>query len=128
MYKKCCGKAILLKALADPNRLGIVDMLSCGELCAGEILEKLGISQPTLSHHMKILCDCHLVKARKEGKWTFYSIDDELAKDFVAFISSLMSPHKNYVCPEARPSTIQDSCVQQITNTICIKEGNKTHE
>ncbi len=52
-------------------------MLSCGELCACEILEKFSITQPTLSHHMKILCDCGLVNGRKEGKWMHYSLNGE---------------------------------------------------
>ena len=59
--------AQLFKALSDPNRLMIVDMLSCGELCACVILEKFHITQPTLSHHMKYLCDCGMVNSRKAG-------------------------------------------------------------
>ena len=43
-----------MKALSDETRLKIIDMLSCGEMCACEILEELSISQPTLSYHMKI--------------------------------------------------------------------------
>ena len=64
----------LFKALADKNRLMIMNMLTGGELCACKILEKFNITQPTLSHHMKILCDCGLVNASKEGKWMYYSI------------------------------------------------------
>jgi len=62
------ANAYLFKALSDPNRLMIVDMLSCGELCACRILERFRITQPTLSHHMKTLCDCGLVLWRKEGR------------------------------------------------------------
>jgi len=64
------------KALSDPNRLMIVDMLSCGELCACILLAGFNITQPTLSYHMKSLCDCNLVNARKEGKWVYYSLND----------------------------------------------------
>lgn len=64
-----------LKALADPNRLQIIDFLSHGERCACKILEQLRISQPTLSHHMKILCEVELVHYRKEGKWMHYSLN-----------------------------------------------------
>jgi len=49
-------------------------MLQSGEKCACVLLEKLNITQPTLSHHMKILVDSGIVSARKEGKWTHYSI------------------------------------------------------
>ena len=74
MNKKYMEYAQFFKVLSDPNRLMIVDMLSCGELCACVILEKFHITQPTLSHHMKTLCDCGLVTGRKEGKWTYYSL------------------------------------------------------
>ena len=73
---KSYGKyAEMFKALSDENRLMILDMLCKGEMCACKILEKFNITQPTLSHHMKILCDCGLVKNRKVGKWIYYSIN-----------------------------------------------------
>lgn len=65
----------VLKALGDDTRAKIFKMLKSGELCACKILEGLNITQPTLSHHMKILCGCGLVIARKDWKWTHYSID-----------------------------------------------------
>ena len=49
-------------------------MLYCGEKCNCKLLEAFDITQPTLSHHMKILYDCGLVSARKEGKWHYYHI------------------------------------------------------
>ena len=52
----------------------ILEMLQNGEKCACVLLVKLRISQPTLSHHMKILVDSGIVSARKDGKWTYYSI------------------------------------------------------
>jgi ArsR family transcriptional regulator, arsenate/arsenite/antimonite-responsive transcriptional repressor len=67
--------ALAFKALSDENRLLIIDYLMSGEQCACRILEQLRISQPTLSHHMKILCDSDLVKVRKDGKWMHYSIN-----------------------------------------------------
>ena len=54
--------AKIIKALSDPNRLKIIDILSCGEKCACDILEHFDFTQPTLSHHMKVLMDCGLVK------------------------------------------------------------------
>ncbi len=65
-----------LKALSDPNRLMIVEMLSGGELCACKLLERFRITQPTLSHHMKTLCHAGLVQGRKEGKWMHYTLDE----------------------------------------------------
>ena len=66
--------ALIFKALSDENRIRILKLLRDGEKCACKLLEELNISQPTLSHHMKILCDAGIVSGRKEGKWTHYSI------------------------------------------------------
>ena len=66
--------ALVFKALSDENRIRILKLLHGGEKCACKLLEELNISQPTLSHHMKILCDAGIVSGRKDGKWTHYSI------------------------------------------------------
>lgn len=67
-----------LKALSDDTRLKIFLMLSGGELCACKILEEFNFTQPTLSYHMKALCDSGLVKSRKDGIWMRYSINEEV--------------------------------------------------
>jgi len=76
----------------------IVDMLSCGELCACVILEKFRITQPTLSHHMKSLCDCTLVNGRKEGKWTYYSLNEETVNRLRAFLGEVTSAIEDCIC------------------------------
>ena len=92
--------AQLFKALSDPNRLMIVDMLSCGELCACVILEKFKITQPTLSHHMKSLCDSGLVNGRKEGKWIHYSLNDEAVQSLKTFLDKATMAEENCICCE----------------------------
>lgn len=87
--------ALICKVLGDSNRLEIVKMLSHGELCGCKILEKFNITQPTLSHHMKTLCDCGLVRTRKDGKWSHYSLNDETFSNFNIFISSLSGTTTN---------------------------------
>ena len=72
--------AKIFKAFCDENRLQILALLRSGEKCACKLLEALQISQPTLSHHAKILCDSGVVRGRKEGKWVHYSIDPEGAR------------------------------------------------
>ncbi len=69
--------ALTFKAFCDENRIHILKLLRTGEKCACKLLEKLHITQPTLSHHMKILCDAGVVVGRKEGKWMHYSISPE---------------------------------------------------
>ena len=70
------GTAVIFKAFCDENRIKILQMLKSGEKCACRLLEEMNIAQPTLSHHMKILCDSGIVKDRKDGKWTYYSISE----------------------------------------------------
>ena len=81
--------ALICKALGDSNRLKSVKMLSDGEKCGCKLLEAFEITQPTLSHHMKILCECGLVETRKEGKWSHYSLNCETLSAFKAFIGTL---------------------------------------
>ena len=67
--------AKIFKAFCDENRLQILELLRSGEKCACTLLDDLHITQSTLSHHMKILCDADIVQGRKEGKWVHYSLN-----------------------------------------------------
>ena len=98
--EKYVNHAKVFKALGDPKRAMIVDMLSCGELCACMILEKFKISQSTLSHHMKLLCECGLVRGRNEGKWTYYSLDAEIIRETKQFFSVITSDKESCICKE----------------------------
>lgn len=69
--------ATIFKAFCDENRIRILLLLLGGEKCACLLLEEMNITQPTLSHHMKILCDSGIVVGRKDGKWIHYSLSDE---------------------------------------------------
>ena len=69
--------AAVFKALGDENRIRILKMLRNGEVCTCRLLEELNITQSTLSHHMKILCDARIVNSRKKGKWVHYSLNCE---------------------------------------------------
>lgn len=79
----------ICKALGDPNRLKIIKLLTDGEMCACKLLEEFQITQPTLSHHMKILTDCGLVSSRKDGKKTFYSIICCTFKEFKSYFENI---------------------------------------
>ena len=65
------------RALGDGHRLQILDLLAASEMNAGELLEQVDVVQSTLSHHMKTLCESGLVRARRNGKWTLYTVDRE---------------------------------------------------
>ena len=81
--------ALIFKAFCDENRIRVLKMLTNGEKCACKLLEELNISQPTLSHHMKILCDSGVVTGRKEGKWMHYSISAEGSQTAKACLNAL---------------------------------------
>ncbi len=70
--------ASMLKIIADPRRLEILDLLSCDELCGCDLLEHFEFSQPTLSHHMKVLVNSGFVTKRKDGNKVMYELNHEV--------------------------------------------------
>ena len=82
----------LFKAFSDENRIRVLRMLQSGERCACELLEELEVSQPTLSHHMKILCEAGVVEARKDGKWMHYTLSAEGTKLALDTLKQLITP------------------------------------
>jgi ArsR family transcriptional regulator len=69
--------AHILKALADPTRLRLVSMVAAhegGEACVCDLTDPLGLTQPTISHHMKVLVDAGIFTREKRGKWAYYAI------------------------------------------------------
>ena len=82
-------KVRAFKALGDANRLHILQLLQQGEQCACVLLENLNLSQPTLSHHMNILCDAGLVQSRKEGKWVYYALHGDILKEASDWLAQL---------------------------------------
>lgn len=70
-------------ALADPVRLKLLSLIaSAGELCSCDMVEPLGKSQPTVSHHTKILAEAGLIEGNKRGRWVYWSVPADRA-DFV---------------------------------------------
>ena len=96
----CADYASAFKALSDETRLKIIDMLSCGELCACDILEEFEITQPTLSYHMKILTESGLVNARKDGVWTRYTLNLELVHSVKTYLELITSDKASCICKE----------------------------
>lgn len=88
----------ILKALGEETRIRIFETLRGGKLCACKILERFHISQPTLSHHMKILCDSGLVLAEKDWKWTYYSIDCQKLNDLLGYLGDTKCNNEKNTC------------------------------
>jgi len=93
MDKQFFENARVFKAFCDETRLMVLSLLQSGEKCACVLLEKVHVSQPTLSHHMKILVESGIVSARKEGKWTHYSISPQgvtIAKELLQKLTAII--------------------------------------
>mgnify|MGYP005849152323 FL=1 len=85
--------AEVLKALADPTRLLIIQLLSEGDLCVCEIMAALQRPQPTVSHHLNILKRAGFLKAEKRGVWVHYSLaSDELPSIIEQLINKRLTP------------------------------------
>ncbi|MEW9123339.1 MAG: metalloregulator ArsR/SmtB family transcription factor [Thermotaleaceae bacterium] len=92
------------KALADENRLKILSMLVWGELCACDIQDNLNLTQPTISHHMKILQQAGFVEVEKRGKWAFYTIKKGEVDRLCNFLKEITSSLH-------RKDGIQENCI-----------------
>jgi ArsR family transcriptional regulator len=71
------GLAAVLKAIADPARLRVISLLAAqtgGEACVNDLTDSLGLSQPTVSHHLKTLVETGLVRREKRGVWAYFSL------------------------------------------------------
>ena len=99
--------AAIFKAFCDENRIRIIKLLRSGEKCACKLLEEINVTQPTLSHHMKILCDAEIVVGRKEGKWTHYSISEkgveQYNRDLAAWERQVREKQKPAKKEQAKP-------------------------
>lgn len=96
--QKYTEKAEIFKVLSDSNRLQIIDMLSCGEMCVCKILGEFNITQPTLSHHLKVLSDSRIVTSRKEANWMYYKLNDKKMKEITEFLQFISNDKKDCIC------------------------------
>jgi ArsR family transcriptional regulator, arsenate/arsenite/antimonite-responsive transcriptional repressor len=74
---QAAGLAAVLKALADPTRLRLVSMVAAhegGEACVCDLTDPLGLTQPTISHHLKILVEAGIFSRDQRGKWAYYAL------------------------------------------------------
>jgi ArsR family transcriptional regulator len=84
-----------LKALADPTRLRLVSMVAAhegGEACVCELTEPLGLTQPTISHHLKILVDAGIFSRDKRGVWAWYALRPAALQALAAILSGATPP------------------------------------
>lgn len=83
--------ATTFKALADPARVKLLSLIAAadnGEACVCDLTAPLGLSQPTVSHHMKQLVDTGMVRREQRGKWAYYRVNNAVLDQLAAVISS----------------------------------------
>ena len=81
----------MLKALAEPARLRLLSLVAShegGEACVCDLNEALDLSQPTVSHHLKVLHDAGLLEREKRGVWVYYRVQDQVLADLGALGAS----------------------------------------
>lgn len=89
VYQK---NAKVFKALCDPKRLAILELLRGGEKCACVLMDKMNMGQSAVSYHMKVLCESNIVSSRQEGKWTHYRLSQTGSKAAAELLLKLTTP------------------------------------
>lgn len=82
---------LVYKALADPTRRDILNLLKSKDLTAGEIADHFRISKPSISHHLNLLKQAELVQAEKQGQYIYYSINTTVLQEVLSWVLSLQS-------------------------------------
>ena len=80
------------KAIADETRQQIMQVCCCCELSVNEIVEKIGVSQPTVSHHLAILRDAELVRVRHAGMLTYYTLNQDRVASCCGQLMQVFAP------------------------------------
>jgi DNA-binding transcriptional ArsR family regulator len=82
------------KALADPTRRQILQLLRRGERSAGELAEHFDMSKPSMSHHFAVLKQADLIESRRDGQQIYYSLNTTVVEDLLAIVWDLLSNHR----------------------------------
>ncbi|SMC24092.1 transcriptional regulator, ArsR family [Desulfacinum hydrothermale DSM 13146] len=109
----------VMKALSDPNRVKILKMLSQRQLCVCEVQAGLGLAQPTVSKHLKILEDAGLVQKTKEGLWVNYRLSDGEASPYAA---TLLGNLKHWLNDDPEIRALLKQVPQLDRDTICSRQ------
>ncbi len=93
--------AIILKAMADPTRLQIMDIIMAGETCNCELTERLGLPANLLSHHLRVLKKAGLVSSRRDeidGRWIYYRVDKSAIEYWHRWCGQFLNPDRIQDC------------------------------
>ncbi|OPX86360.1 MAG: Transcriptional repressor SdpR [Pelotomaculum sp. PtaB.Bin104] len=116
----------ILKALGDSHRQNILRLLAHREMGACEIIQAIGLSQPAIAHHLKILKQAGLISSEKEGKIVFYTLKKDGCKDFLEQLSCFLEELSCFSCSRPKPSPLRQNpnlCTEMgFDPEICEKE------
>jgi DNA-binding transcriptional ArsR family regulator len=93
------------KALADPTRREILNLLRRGEMTAGDLAERFDMTKPTMSHHFSVLKDADLLTSRRDGQQIWYSLNTTVVQDLMAWAMELIRGGKDKDEDEPRSDT-----------------------
>ncbi len=115
-----------LKALGDYHRQNILRLLACQEMGACEIIHAIGLSQPAISYHLKILIQANLIRSQKEGKTVFYTLDKDGLKGFLEQMNGFLKELSCFSSYPPKPSPLRqnpDLCTELgYRPEVCEKE------
>ena len=92
--------AVQFRSLSDPTRLRIIEILRTGEHCVCELTDQLELGQSLLSFHLKTLREAGLVRDRRQGRWTYYTLDEDGLRAMAATLVELAGPPRRARRPQ----------------------------
>jgi len=107
------GLARRFQALADENRIRVLELLGESELCVCELAEALELSQPLLSFHLRTLREAGLVQARRRGRWAYYSLKSGSIRELEEFTEAIATG--GFVSGDERGVRARDRCCRART-------------
>lgn len=111
--------AKILNALSDANRIKIVSLLLDSGKCANTILQKMPFSQPTLSHHLSLLCEANVLNAKRVGKEIIYTVNKDTISKIASFTDTLMSANTD------APKKVVETPTVKVTKPKAAKKAVK---
>ncbi|OPY56752.1 MAG: Transcriptional repressor SdpR [Pelotomaculum sp. PtaU1.Bin035] len=99
----------IFKALGDSHRLNILKLLTCREMGACEIIQAIGLSQPAIAHHLKILKQAGLINSEKEGKIVFYTLNKDGLREFYKQVDGFLDELACFSCSRPKPSPLRQN-------------------
>ncbi len=91
------------KAISDETRQEIMRLLCCAWLSVGDVVERMGVTQPTVSHHLSILRKAELVDTRREGKQVFYTLNQDAVTTCCGLLMQTFAPERATITPSSIP-------------------------